>query len=327
MTTADTTRDATTTSSGTPASAAGVPGLERFSLNSVTLRGAQVDELVDLAVLHGFGGLGLWRDAYAEHGVHHAASRLRDARLQVTSVCRAGMFTDHSPGVAEDNLLALEEARILGADCLVLVCGGLIAPEMPAVLRVDDIEAGRDRIRDGIAALLPAAKAAGVRLAIEPMHPMMNTDRSVLATLREANDIIEDLAGNPGSDMLGITLDSYHVWWDQQYPQEVTRAGGRIFSAQVSDWITPIQHQLESRGLPGQGCIDLTEFIDLAHRAAFDGLIEIEVLSSSLWAQPPATAAQAAATSLAPLASHLASQMASRPSTRTNSIRTKEQTS
>lgn len=322
MTTAD-----TSAPSGAPTTAAQVPGLEEFSLNSVTLRGTQVDELVDLAVQHGFGGLGLWRDAYAECGVQHAASRVRDAGLQVTSVCRAGMFTDHSPGVSEDNLLALEEAQILGADCLVLVCGGLTAPGMPTTLRVGDIEAGRDRIRDGIAALLPAAKAAGVRVAIEPMHPMMNTDRSVLATLREANDIIEDLAGNAGSDMLGITLDSYHVWWDQQYPQEVDRAAGRIFSAQVSDWVTPIQHQLESRGLPGHGCIDLTEFIDLAHEASFDGLFEIEVLSSSLWAQPAATAAQAAVTSLAPLARHLTSHWTNRRNIRTSSTRIEERTS
>lgn len=323
MNSTHTTSDTMTDSAGVMTSPVAAAALEGFSLNSVTLRGTQVDELVDLAVHHGFGGLGLWRDAYAEHGVNHAASRVRDAGLQVTSVCRAGMFTDHSSGVAEDNLLALEEARILGADCLVLVCGGLIAPGMPPVLRVGDIEAGRDRIRDGIAGLLPAAKAAGVRLAIEPMHPMMNTDRSVLATLREANDIIDDLADHPGSDMLGITLDSYHVWWDQQYPQEVARAAGRIFSAQISDWVTPIQHQLESRGLPGQGCIDLTEFVDLARRAAFDGLIEIEVLSRSLWTQPPATAAQAVATSLAPLTRHLAS----RPTTRTTSIRTEEHTS
>ena len=71
----------------------------------------------------------------------------------------------------EDNRRAIEEAASLGADCLLLVVGGL--PEGSR-----DIAGTREMVAEGLAAILPEACAAGMPLAIEPLHPMYAADRA-----------------------------------------------------------------------------------------------------------------------------------------------------
>ena len=118
------------------------------------------------------------------------ARRLRDAGLKVSGYCRGGMFT--GPDAAsrraaiEDNRRAIDEAAALGAECLILVAGGLPKGSK-------DLEGARAQIRDGIAAILPHARAAALPLAIEPLHPMQAADRCAVNTLKQANDLCDDL--------------------------------------------------------------------------------------------------------------------------------------
>lgn len=259
------------------------------SLNSVTVKAASLPELVTLAAEHGFGGVGLWRDSYAAIGAAEAARHVEAAGLRVTSVCRAGMFVQpterHRAANLADNLAAIEEAHTLGADCLVLVCGGV--PR-------HDLAGARAQIADGIAGLIDTAAAAGVRLAIEPMHPMMAADRSAITSLGEAVDLVEQFS----SPWLGLAVDTYHVWWDFRLPELMDRTAEHLFSVQLADWVLPIHGQLSSRGMPGEGHVDMTGFLSLCHRAQYRGLIEVEVLSDRWWAIPPAQVARAAAAAL-----------------------------
>lgn len=263
--------------------------LAHCSLNSVTARAAAVEDLVPLAAGLGFGGVGLWRDCYERAGAAEAARRVADAGLRVTSVCRGGMFpqpttTDREARLA-DNLRAVEEARTLGADCLVLVCG-------PAC--DGDLSAARGAIRDGVEALLPHAEAAGVPLAVEPMHPMMAADRSAITSLGEAVDLVRGI----DHPMLGLALDSYHVWWDAALDEGLDRASGTVLTVQLADWVLPIHGQLSSRGMPGDGVIGMDRFVQRSRAAGFHGLVEVEVLSDAWWAAGPEAAARAAATAL-----------------------------
>ncbi|AKE88376.1 sugar phosphate isomerase/epimerase family protein [Rhodococcus aetherivorans] len=250
--------------------------LEQCSLNSITIKGAGFTDVAGLAESRGFGGVGLWRDVLEGVDLSGASSRLRDAGLRVTSVCRGGMFPqpDATTRTArlDDNRAAVDQAHALEAECLVLVCG-------PAV--DGDLAGGRRQVQDGIVELEPYARAAGVRLAVEPMHPMMASSRSVITSFREANDLVERV----GSDIVGIALDSYHVWWDVALNEEIVRAGDRLFSVQLADWVTPIEGELSSRGIPGEGCIDMTRFIDDCRRAGYRGLVEVEVLSARWWSE------------------------------------------
>ena len=263
--------------------------LASCSLNSVTVRAAPLPRLVTLATENGFGGIGLWRDSYATIGATEAARHTEGSGLRVTSVCRAGMFVQpterHRDANRADNLRAIDEAHTLGAECLVLVCGGV---------RGRDLAGARAQIFDGIAGLIDTAAAAQVRLAVEPMHPMMAADRSAITSLGEAVDLVEQFA----SPWVGVAVDTYHVWWDVRLPELMHRAGGNVFSVQLADWVLPIHGQLSSRGMPGEGHVDMTGFLDLCRRAGYPGLIEVEVLSDRWWAIPADHVARAAAHAL-----------------------------
>jgi sugar phosphate isomerase/epimerase len=244
-----------------------------ISLNQITTNRWSVVEAVDGCARAGIEWIGLWRDKVAEAGGAEAAARIvREAGLNVSSLCRGGFFT--APGAVDDNRRAIEEAATLDTDVVVLVCGGL--PEGSK-----DLPAARRMVHDGIAAVLDDAKAAGVRLAIEPLHPMFCADRSVISTLGQANDLAEHLPG------VGVVVDAYHVWWDPLVHEEIARAGERILGFHVCDWVLPLpEGALLGRGLPGDGCADLAALARSVAAAGYRGPIEVEVLNQAVWDTP-----------------------------------------
>jgi sugar phosphate isomerase/epimerase len=247
------------------------------SLNTITVRSLTLGEVVDQALRRGIPAIAPWRDIVQDLGVEAAGRLVRGSGLHVSSLVRGGLFT--APDGAgrraaiDDNRRALEEAHALGTETLILVCGGLVGR---------DLVGSRAMVRDGIEAILPDAVAAGIRLGVEPLHPMMVADRSVIATLGEANDLIDRI----GSPQVGVVVDVYHVWWDAALEQEVRRAGPRILGLHVSDWVVPIVGQLSSRGMMGDGCIDLPRIAGWVRSAGYTGPAEIEILSDHWWAQP-----------------------------------------
>jgi sugar phosphate isomerase/epimerase len=244
-----------------------------ISLNQITTNRWSVAEAAAGCARAGVEWIGLWRDKVVAAGGAEAAGRaVRDAGLRVSSLCRGGFFT--APGALDDNRRAIEEAAILGTDVLVLVCGGL-----PDGSR--DLPAAREMVRDGIAAVAGDAASAGVRLAIEPLHPMYCADRSVITTLAEANDIAGLLPG------VGVVVDAYHVWWDPRVHEEIARAGERILGFHVCDWALPLpEGALLGRGLPGEGCADLDALARSVAAAGYRGPIEVEVLNRAVWDMP-----------------------------------------
>ncbi len=205
--------------------------------------------------------------------MEEAARRISDAGLRVSSLCRGGFFA--ADGADEDNRRAVEEAAALGTDALVLVCG-------PPVSR--DLAAARDTIQRGIERLLPHAIEHGVRLGIEPLHPMMIGERSAIVTLGEALDCAERI-GDPG---VGVVIDVYHVFWDPRVEDEIARAAGRIVGFHVNDWLAATSHTLLERGMMGDGIIDLRRLRGLVDAAGYDGPIEVEILNPAIWDLPRA---------------------------------------
>ncbi len=251
--------------------------LRRLSLNQITVNRWTLPEAVDGCVRHGVGWIGLWRDKVAECGTRKSARLVRDAGLRVSSLCRGGFFP--APTAAErsarleDNRRAVDEAAALDAGVLVLVCGP------PAG---KDLEASRRFVAEGIAELAPYAAEAGVRLGIEPLHPMFAGDRSVVVTLAEANDIAEGFA----PDLVGVIVDAYHVWWDPDVRAQIQRAAGRILGFHVSDWLVPPPDPLLGRGLMGDGIIDLRARRAAVEAAGYEGPIEVEIFNQSIWDAP-----------------------------------------
>jgi sugar phosphate isomerase/epimerase len=246
--------------------------LERFSFNQATAKYWPLADVVEGCAAAGVRSVGLWREPVAEYGLARSAKLVRDAGLTVSTLCRGGFFG--AQDWLADNRRAIDEAAALGAPVVVLVCGGLSGRTLAQA---------RGRVGDGLAALVPYALEAGVRLAIEPMHPMFTADRSVVATLGGALA----LAGPLPPAAVGIALDTYHVWWDERVLAMVAAAGDRIACFQLADWVLPLPADvLVGRGLPGAGCVEFDGFLRAVDKAGYTGPIEVEVFDAELWARP-----------------------------------------
>ncbi|OYN88570.1 sugar phosphate isomerase/epimerase family protein [Parenemella sanctibonifatiensis] len=255
--------------------------LSRLSLNTATAKLQTLAECVEAAAEAGLGAVGPWRDRVQEVGAAEAGRIIRDAGLRTSSLCRGGFLTavgeQATAEALADNRRALEEAAAIGAGELVMVVGGL--PEGDR-----DIVAARQRVADGIAALVPHAQDAGVRLALEPMNPIFAADRGVLSTLEQS---LEMAAPFP-AEAVGVVVDTYHVWWDPKLQEMIARAGaeGRISSYQVCDWELPLKEDtLNSRGYMGDGHCDFTSTTQWVRDAGYTGDIEVEIFNVGIWEQ------------------------------------------
>lgn len=255
--------------------------LSRFSINQMTVKQLSIPELVDACRDLGIGNIGLWREPVQSYGVEETAKLVRDAGLAVTTLCRGGFFTaidpDERAAALDDNRRAVDEAATLGTDTLVLVSGGLPAGSK-------DLHGARERIADALAVLGPYAEDRGVRLAIEPLHPMYASDRCVVSTLTQALDLAERFP----AQQVGVTVDTYHIWWDDNAPAQIARAGagGRIHTFQLADWTTPLpEGVLNGRGQIGDGSIDMREWQGYVEAAGYTGAIEVELFNDGLWAR------------------------------------------
>jgi sugar phosphate isomerase/epimerase len=255
----------------------GAAPLARLSLNQITVDQWTLPEVVEGCVRAGITTIAPWREPVAEVGLDAAARLIADAGLSVSSLCRGGFFPaaseDERRRADDDNRRAVDEAAALGTDVLVLVCGPPRGRDLPGA---------RAEIAAGVERLAPYAAQHGVRLGIEPLHPMMIGERSAIVTLGEA----VDLALRFDADQVGVVVDAYHVWWDPALERELTRAAGRIVGFHVSDWLVPTPDLLQGRGMMGDGIIDLRRLRHLVEAAGYEGPIEVEVINRDLWRLP-----------------------------------------
>lgn len=260
----------------------------RLSLNQATIKHASLAEALAVTAAAGIESIGLWREPVQEVGLEVAARMLADSGLRFSSHCRGGFFTlpegPQRRQALDDNRRAIEETATLAAAgasgsnaALVLVVGGI--PEGSK-----DLAGARGRVAEALAELEPTAAAAGVRLAIEPLHPMYCADRAVVSTLGQATDLAEQVGG-----ACAVVVDTFHLWWDPQLPAEIARAGrlGRIAAYQVCDWKTPLPADvLLARHQPGDGVIDFEPITRAVTAAGWTGDIEVEIFNAEIWAAP-----------------------------------------
>ena len=243
----------------------------KLSLNTATVKKQwKLAQIIDGCARHGIQGISPWRDQVAQMGLANAAKAIKASGLAVTGLCRGGFFT--TPDWRDDNLRAIEEAHTLGAQCLVLVVGGLLPQSK-------DLAVSRQRVKEGIAAVLPEARKAGIPLAIEPLHPMQAAERACINTLEQALDICDELG-----DGLGVAVDVYHVWWDPKLQSQIERAGKkRVLAYHICDWLVPTRDLLNDRGMMGDGVIDLPLIRSWVETAGYAGFQEVEIFSELDW--------------------------------------------
>ena len=247
------------------------PDPSLLSLNTATVKARwTLAQAIEGCARHGIRGIAPWRDKLAEMGLKEAVKAIKANGLTVTGLCRGGFFT--AKDWLDDNRRAIEEAHALEARCLVLVVGGL-------PLGSKDLLGAREKVNDGIAAILPEARKAGIPLAIEPLHPMQAAERACINTLEHALDVCDTLG-----DGIGVAVDVYHVWWDPKLEQQIKRAGKkRILAYHICDWLAPTRDLLNDRGMMGDGVIDLPGVRGWAEAAGYAGFHEVEIFSELNW--------------------------------------------
>ena len=251
-----------------------------LSLNLATVRVQwKLPQAVEAAARHGFVGVAPWCEMVQETGIAESARIFKANGMRVTGYCRGGLFgaggRENFKAAIDDNKRMIDEAAAIAAEGIVVIGGGL-APGSR------DLAAARAMFVEGLAAVLPHARACRVPLALEPMHPMYAADRGCITTLKEALDIADEL-GNEG---LGIAIDTYHVWWDPQLEAEIARAGRRIIAHHICDWLVPTRHLLTDRGMMGDGVIDFPAIRAMVEAAGYDGIQEVEIFSDFWWSRP-----------------------------------------
>jgi sugar phosphate isomerase/epimerase len=251
------------------------PDPAKLAINTATVKTLTLRQAIEAIARAGIRGIAPWRDKLDESGAAEAARLIKAHDLTVTGLCRGGMFPAANKAglqaAIDDNRKALDDAATIGAQCLVLVVGG-----MPKGSK--DIAGARQQVRDGIAAILPHARKVGVPLAIEPLHPMYAADRACVNTMAHANDLCDELG-----DGLGVAVDVYHVWWDPNLEHEIKRCGKRVLGFHICDWLVPTTDLLLDRGMMGDGVIDIPKIRGWVEATGYSGMNEVEIFSANNW--------------------------------------------
>ena len=254
-----------------------IKDLSKLCVHTMTTKPWGIDTCVKNYCKAGINGITIWRNVLEGKNLREVKAQLDDYGMAVVSLCRGGFFPSVIASkrelALEDNLLAIEQAQAVGAPLIVLVCGADAG---------QSLEKSREQIAEAIIRILPAAKSAGVKLAIEPLHPMYAGDRSAINTLNQANDMAELI----GSEWIGVAVDVYHLWWDNTLQAEIKRCGARnnLFAFHVCDWNVPTTDFLNDRGLMGEGCINIPQIRSWVEEAGFTGFNEVEIFSDKYWA-------------------------------------------
>lgn len=257
-----------------------------LALNTATLghnldghgAGWSTEAVIDACAERGFGGIAFWRREIRDP--IRMGERVRAAGMQVIGLCRTPFLVGplappSRQAVIDDFKSAIDLAAGLGAAVLTVVVGGV-------AVGTRSLQDSLDQVCDIMGEMAPIAAAAGVKLGLEPLHPVYGGNRSCLMSVRDAVDMCEAI-NHPA---VGVAIDVYHVWWDLTLAAELKRAGSeRIFGFHLCDWLADTTDVLLDRGMMGDGVADLRRLRSAVEDAGYRGLCEVEIFSANDWWQ------------------------------------------
>jgi sugar phosphate isomerase/epimerase len=262
-----------------------------LALNTATLghnvdghgAGWSPEQVIDACAERGFGGIVWWRRELAGRAVE-IGERTRAAGLKVGGLCRAPFLVGPMAPPSEAEMFddfrhAIDQAQALGAPVLTIVVGGVVTGTV-------GVQESLKQVTGIVGKAVEHARAAGVTLALEPLHPMYAGNRSCLVTTRDAVDMCEAI----GAPELAVAIDVYHLWWDTSLAGQLARLRPeQIAGFHLCDWLPGTSDILLDRGMMGDGVADLKALRAIVENAGYDGLCEVEVFSANnWWKRPPA---------------------------------------
>lgn len=253
-----------------------ITDLSKLCIHTMTNKPWSLDECLKNYSAKGIGGISVWRNVIENQNLNDVNRRILDSGITPVSLVRGGFFTGKTSQerqkAIDENKQCIDEAAAIGTDLVVLVCGST-----PGITIDENIK----MIEDGIHAVADHAEKNNVRLGIEPLHPMYADIRSAVSSLRSANNMAERI----NSDYVGVTLDVFHIWWEEQLQQEIQRCAdlGKLFSFHICDWKTDMEDMLQDRGLMGEGIIDVPQIRGWVESTGFNGFNEVEIFSKKYW--------------------------------------------
>lgn len=135
---------------------------------------------------------------------------------------------------------------------------------------------------DVLPRLADHAAGLGMRLAFEPLNPILFHTDTALWGLDAGLDLVERV----DHPQLGICLDTWNVFQTPNLNDTIARAGEKIFIVQISDWRRP-RANADRRNL-GDGIIPSAEIFSAVRRTGYAGPYVLEIFSEeslpdSLW--------------------------------------------
>jgi sugar phosphate isomerase/epimerase len=250
--------------------------LSKLCIHTMTNKPWSLDQCLSNYSKAGIGGISVWRNVIEGQNLSQVARRINDAGLTPVSLVRGGFFTGKTQiekqNSLDDNLRAIDEAAAIGTDLVVLVCGATPGFTVKENLKM---------IQEGIEKIVPHAASCNVKLGIEPLHPMYADTRSAVSSLKSANDLAERI----NNDNVGVTLDVFHLYWEEYLQEEIDRCAAlnKLFSFHICDWKTDMADMLNDRGLMGDGIINVPQIRGWVEDTGFKGFNEVEIFSNSYW--------------------------------------------
>lgn len=250
--------------------------MRKLAVSEVTTHQWTFGEDVTHYVRAGLDGIGVWRDKLDQFGQDQGLALLENSGLQVANLVDAGYFLSKTRSqtrrAIEDVIEAIQLAQALKTDCLLIVTG-----DVGSFHRT--LDQARQIVIGAFKELAPVAQAAGVRLAIEPIHQRYG-GYTFLHDIPATLDIVDAV----GSPAVGLFFDTDHLYESPNLFKDIEIAGDRIFCVHINDMPAQPGPGIDRKVL-GDGIIPLKEIFSAIDATGYQGFYDVEIMSDDVWSR------------------------------------------
>jgi sugar phosphate isomerase/epimerase len=252
----------------------------RLSLSAISTVNASFAEDVEAYAAAGFDAIGLWEFKLPEDDAANRAL-LRAHRLAVAncvpaipSILQLAIPGMEGPPDPEERIEALCHSvqRLAAYSPESILC--LTGPQGPR----SEPEA-REIVIEGLRRVAAVARAEGVPLGLEPIHPSQRQSTSFVNSIADALALLDE-AGLPE---VGIMADTYNL--AEEDPADLAEIVDRVTGLHVASW--PEDASRSDRELPHVNAARTRQLVEAVrrHPCCWQGSLDVEIFSTpdSFW--------------------------------------------